>query len=85
MFKNFYFFEETFPKMSNVYTMQKTTFNWFNNTMVVFIPLFGAAALMVLICLLGFILRKKYKKFLKETKKVPEELVRFFEVTKLNL
>ena len=61
---------------SHVYTMNKKK-NSFVNTMVVFVPLFGAFALLAIICFLGVTLGKKYNKFMKETKKVPEELVSF--------
>lgn len=70
------YYTETFPMTSHVYTMNNKK-NSFVNIMIVFVPLFGAFALLAIICFLGVTLGKKYNKFMKETKKVPEELVSF--------
>ena len=61
--------------MSHVYAEKMKMSNSFVSAMVVFIPLLGAVAFMGLICLLGFSLRKKFNKFMKDMKTVPEELV----------
>ena len=47
----------------------------FDSAMSVFIPVLGAVAVVVVICFTAFVLRKKYNKFMKEMKHVPEELV----------
>ena len=61
--------------MSQVYAKKMMTPNSFVSAMTIFIPLLGAIALMAVICVLGFTLRKKFNKYMKEVKVFPEELV----------